>query len=141
MYVSTQLPAVAAAVWMMRGPIELPEWQRHLADMLAIRTPTPAPRPAVLLDVEGFVPTAVQRAQLAEHSRHPDYRPYLAFVTQSGLARSALRAIHWLQSEQHYDTGFFASRDEAIAWLEAKRGEPLTELRAAHDRLLRATPR
>lgn len=141
MYVSTQLPAIAAAVWMMRGPLELREWQRHLADMLVIRSPAPAPRPVVLLDVEGFVPSAVQRAQLAEHSRHPDYRPHLAFVTQSSLARSALRAIHWLQSEQPYETGFFAHRDEAIAWLEEKRGAPLTELRAAHDRLIRATPR
>lgn len=128
----------AVAVWLMRGPVSADEWKRHLSDMETIRTwSRHEKRPLVLLDVADFAPTALQRADIAARSGHDDYRPILAFVTPSPLARAALRAIHWVAGPPSYVTEFFETADSAIPWLEGKRGCPAPELRALHAAALR----
>lgn len=123
----------AVAVWLMRGPVSTDEWKRHLSDMEAIRTwNRGAMRPLVLLDVADFAPTALQRADIAARSGHADYRPILAFVTPSPLARAALRAIHWVAGPPTYLAEFFETADSAITWQEGKRGCPVPELRGLH---------
>lgn len=123
----------AVAVWLMRGPVSADEWKRHLSDMEAIRSLNRGDtRPLVVLDVADFAPTALQRADIAARSGHADYRPILAFVTPSPLARAALRAIHWVAGPPSYVTEFFEAADSAITWLEGKRGCPAPELRELH---------
>lgn len=120
----------AVAVWRMSGPLSAAEWAQHCGDMERMARWPSAPRPAVLLEVSGFVPTARQRAELAELSARPGYRPYVAMVTSNALLRGALQAIHWLQRRAAYEMEITGDLESALRWLEHRRGEPLPVLRA-----------
>ncbi|MFO0685664.1 MAG: hypothetical protein U0234_26620 [Sandaracinus sp.] len=120
----------AVALWRIAGPLSADEWARHRRDMARIASWPATPRPAVILMVRDFAPTARQRAELADLSAHPGYRPYLVLVSSNALLRGALQAIRWLQRRTAYEMEIVADLETATAWLERRRGEPLPALRA-----------
>lgn len=140
MYAAEHDPQHAVAVWRMAGPISDAEWAEHRRDMMRIATWPATPRPAVLLEVRDFAPTARQRADLAELSARPGYQPLLVLVSSNALLRGALQAIHWLQRKSvTYEMEVTADVEGALRWLEHRRGEPLSSLRAMARPLPHAT--
>lgn len=122
------------ALWDLRGSaMSDREWTRHFADMSEIATWSAkrSLRPAVILFISDrwASPDAEQRAKLAQASGAPTYDPYLAIVTRNVVARGVLRVLNWLTERPSYEAQVFADEQEALAWLEAKRGLRLVALR------------
>jgi hypothetical protein len=113
------------------GDVSPEEWGKHLADVDALNTWRGKIRPAVVLLMLGGagMPNALIRQKLATLTSKPEYNPYLAIVTSNPLIRGALSALRWLQSAPpNYEADTFARTEQAIGWLEQRRGEPLPEL-------------
>lgn len=130
MYWADHDAAHAVAYWHVAGPLSPCQWAEHLADMSRVATWAEGPRPAVLMHVVDFAPTAKQRAELAQRSGQPTYRPYLALVTSNAFLRGALQAIQWLSPRQAYEVRCVPDVPTGLAWLEASRREPLPWLRS-----------
>ncbi len=133
-YISRTETSDVCVLWDFRATsIVSRDWERHLEDMraVALLSERSAARPAVILFVpeRWAMPDADQRAKLAQASSHAGYNPYLAIVTRNPLARGVLRVLTWLNESPRYDAQVFAEETEALAWLEAKRGQPLVSLR------------
>lgn len=133
-YASSLDRDAACALWDLRGTrMSEREWSAHLADMNEITTlrRRTGLRPAVML----FIPNqwvnieADERARLAAAAGHAAYDPYLAIVTRNIAARGVLRVVTWLNENPRYEAQVFATAAEGLAWLEAKRGAPITPLR------------
>ncbi len=132
MYCAKTDPKLGLAVWCWStATVSNEDWRRHLSDMLAVREWNHlTARPCVLLYMHDtrFVPDARQRKDIAEYSRHPNYRPNLAVLSQSPMIRGAMRAFAWLTPKQPYRIAPFADIHDALRWLEEDRGKPLPQL-------------
>ena len=143
MYACRTNPKRGLAVWCWGEAVASAEdWQRHLADIQEVGTWTHLiSRPCVILHLMGgrFVPNATQRRDIARLSGAPDYRPNIAIVSRNPVIRTVIRMFAWQQGAQAYRVRAHTEVDEAIAWLEEDRGDPLPELRtllaAAEDAL------
>ncbi len=141
MYIGKHDDERGLAIWRFVGSVTPQEWQQHIADIDRVARWQLPDRPSVILEIIGFTPNAAQRAEIAQHTATPKYRPYLAFVSTNALLRGALQAIAWMQTKKHYEEAFFSNTDAAIRWLEERRGSPLEALltlRAAVDRAARS---
>jgi hypothetical protein len=141
MYIGKHDDERGLAIWRFVGSVTPQEWKQHIADIDRVARWQLPDRPSVILEIIGFTPNAGQRAELAEHSATPTYRPYLAFVSTNALLRGTLQAIAWKQAKKHYEEAFFSNTDAAIRWLEEQRGsrlEALLTLRSAVDRAARS---
>ncbi|MET0285852.1 MAG: hypothetical protein ABW352_15330 [Polyangiales bacterium] len=141
-YAARSDPERGIATWCWLGPtVTAAEWDRHVADVLAVRTwPHPERRPAVLIHLidSRFVPNARQRTQLATITDHPMYRANVAVVTRNPVIRGVMQAMAWLRPGNNYQLRAFKGLTHAVAWLETERGKPLELvelLREAHREL------
>lgn len=88
----------------------------------------------VVFDPGYSLPNAAIRKRAAQVSGDVGFDHFIGIVSDSPLARGVLTAISWLRPQRHVHEVFLDPR-EAIAWLEAKRGEPLPALRDIEARL------
>ncbi len=93
----------------------------------------------IIIDPGHPLPNSVWRRKVAEATSNAHFRPYFAVVTDNPLARGMLTALSWLRP-QRFEAHVGPAEDKALAWLEAKRGEPVPELRIMLERLMRKDP-
>jgi len=131
MYLSRCRWEFGIAVWWVSGFQTDEEWEQEFADMreLMAHSPKLPFRPAVLLYLDCNRPNAMRRKQLAEMSALPAYNPYLAIVTTDPELRGAQVAMRWIGPPPQCEKMVFETTEEAFAWLEEKRGRPLSALR------------
>ncbi|AKF08270.1 hypothetical protein [Sandaracinus amylolyticus] len=138
MYVHAHDPVRGLAVWYFRDATD-EDWAQHFAhlDEIATWSRTTGKRAACVLVVGRFdVPDAKRRAELAWHTEQPGYDPYVAFIAPNAAVRGALTVMSWLQKKPRFESGFVSSPEEAQAWLEERRGEPLPALGRMIDGVL-----
>lgn len=88
----------------------------------------------VVFDPSYPLPNAGIRKRAAHVSGDIGFDHFIGIVSESPLARGVLIAMSWLRPQRHVHEVFVGPSD-AIAWLEAKRGEPLPALRDIEARL------
>ncbi|MCC7070912.1 MAG: STAS/SEC14 domain-containing protein [Deltaproteobacteria bacterium] len=93
----------------------------------------------IVIDPGHPLPNSVWRRKVAEATSNAHFRPYFAVVTDNPLARGMLTALSWLRP-QRFEAQVGPAEDKAVAWLEAKRGERLPELKLILERIMRKDP-
>lgn len=126
-----------------RGGDEQNDFGPHLERLTSAAEATfgHGPRLALLIVIDPGhpLPDSVWRRRVAEATSNDHFRPYFAVVTDNPLARGMLTALSWLRP-QRFEAQVGPSEDRAIAWLEAKRGEALPEVRVLLERVMGRDP-
>lgn len=115
------------------------EWDAHFEHLkqLAAWPPSNGKRAAAMLIARTFDrPNAERRVELARLTEAAGYDPYVAFVTANLAARSVLTMMGWVQKAPRYEMSFFPGTNEALTWLETKRGGSRVRLQAMVDAVL-----
>lgn len=87
----------------------------------------------VLVFEEGYpLPDAATRKRAVDARRGMQARPVVSVVTKSALFRAALAAAHWI-SPPPFEQHVAASFEDAVAYIEAKRGPTLRMLDKMYD--------
>ena len=91
------------------------------------RADTPVPCLLLIADAGNPTPNAPWRRKFAAANAKIPPPAYCAFATSSALVRGAMQAIQWLRPLP-YDISFHATFEQAVAWLESRRGTRLAPL-------------
>lgn len=121
-------PAYAVMVWLFAGETNSDEdYQRYVdtfarADALAAHHPKPAG--ILYVERDNPLPDAKWRERFAEASLTLRTRPAIAFASPSPLVRGIVTAVNWLRPPP-FEFTTTDTFDEAVRWLEHKRGVPM----------------
>jgi hypothetical protein len=124
-----------AAVWLFTGSTNTDEDYQAYVDNIEALKPKMKGRehPAAILvaDPGNPVPNASWRRKIAAASSSFEATPLFALVSSSPVVRGIATAINWIRPPP-YEAAVFAHFDEAVAWIESKRGQK----QPVFDRLL-----
>ncbi len=122
-------------MWWFSGMVSDAEFEETLEHRreLCAHSPKLSFRPSVLLFAGAEPPNALRRRQLCSVQDHPHYNPYIACVTRDPRQQGTSVALRWIGGRPNWDESIFTTLDQGLAWLEAKRGTPLPELREMVD--------
>jgi hypothetical protein len=126
------------AVWLF-DKSSSKEWDEHFEHLKALAgwSAKGGPRAVAVLIAGAFArPDAHHRVELARLTEAPGYDPYVAFVMPNLAVRSVLTMMGWVQRAPRYEMSFVASTDEALTWLDARRGDTRLRLQAMVDAVL-----
>jgi len=117
------------------------DFDRYLAaiDELIIRTRGRTDLAAIILVDEGNPPpNAKHRQRMAQRVKGDDLKLVQALVTSSPLVRGVMTVMTWVTRSRFEATTVCATLDEAIRWVEAKRGPRRAVFAALHSQARRA---
>ncbi len=127
MYLHRHDERAGLALWLFQGARD-EDWEAHFAHLRQIAEwPKPGGRrvAAILVTKDFDRPDAKRRAELARLTDMPGYDPYVAFVSPNVAVRAMLTMFSWVQKAPRYEMDFFSSTQQALSWLEIKRGSKL----------------
>ena len=124
---ATDLPE-ALCVWVFTGPHNSDaDFEQYLASIRRLDEACRGrelPAGILVADPGNPPPNATWRRRIADETRSLATRPLFAMVTTSLVLRGVVTAINWIRPPP-YEFATFERFDDALAWVEARRGRKL----------------
>lgn len=103
-----------------------PDFDSLLAALGDVRAQAEEERLRLVFDITGLRPDARRRMRFVEWLRREGGKLFpridaLALVAPSAVLRGVITAVRWFFPQWAFRTETFASREEAIAWIDARR--------------------